>query len=136
MARLTTEQLQHAIAACGDVMETAPQHVQELRASLGENINAIRCEGRGLALDAARTLGRMVEYYQARDGELEILAAVVDHGLKAFPLDEMLASLEQYWESIVEWIRGLGPNPVPRMIHGPHNIAIQAHAELPTRGDA
>jgi hypothetical protein len=93
-------------------------------------LNTFPVEHRREALDLARSLSRMVEYYEARNGELPLLASIFDRGERGLPVDAHLAKLETYWQRMVSWLQSLGPHPSPLVIHGPAPERWPAYAEV------
>lgn len=96
-----------------------------LHERLRGKLNAFPVPARREALEVARPLFRLSEYYEARNSELRLIADVIDRGSRGLSVEQPLARLETYWQRVCAYLRALGPHPGPLATHGPHPDPMQ-----------
>ena len=121
---MTYEQASHMFAAA---LFSHPQgDLGALHERLRGRLNTFPVKARSVALDVARPLFRLTEYYEARNGELPLLADVLDRGDRGQSVDAALARLDTYWERVCFYLRSLGEN------HDHVFVPHDPNAEWPT----
>lgn len=110
---MTYDEARHMFAAA--VAAIPKGEIARLHEKLRGRLNSFPVGMRREALEAARPLARLVEYYEARNGELRLLEEIFDRGDRGLSVDVQLQRLDTYWERVCDYLRALGPNTEPVM---------------------